>query len=76
MGKKITSNYFAVKRTQFGAVTTVDFKPNVAAKTKTAPEISESYQDDETGEKILILENGNQIPELKYEALWGKIKTK
>lgn len=76
MGKRITSNHFAVKRNTFGGVTTVDFKPNVASKTKTAPVISESYVDDKTGDVIHILANGNQISQTTYEAHWGKVKTK
>lgn len=74
MGKKITSKHFAIKRTQFGATTTVDFQPNMGNKSKIAPVIDEHYVDDETGDIWLILKNGNKISQLSYEAMWGKLK--
>lgn len=73
MGKKITSNHFQVKRTSFGAVQTVDFKPNMGKKTQTAPEIDEHYVDD-AGDIMLILKNGNTQSKISYEAMWGKLK--
>lgn len=74
MGKRITSKHFEVKRSTFGGNTDVDFKPNVAHKTKTAPEIEEHYIDDDTGDVMLVLKTGNVMPHDKYELMWGKIK--
>lgn len=73
MGKKMTSKHFAIKRTSFGAVNTVDFKPNIPNKTKVAPEIDEHYVND-SGEVIFILTNGNEISQTNFELHWGKSK--
>lgn len=74
MGERITSKHFKVKRSTFGGNTDVDFKPNVAHKTKTAPGIEEHYIDDETGDVMLILDNGNITSQSNYELMWGKLK--
>lgn len=69
--KRITSKHYAINRTTFGGVTTVDFKPNVKNKTKTAPVIIESYVGDD-GNIMHILENGNEISEVNFNHHWGK----
>ena len=71
--KRIVSKHFVVKRTIEGTNTSVDFIPNV--KSKTAPEIAESYTNDDC-EVMHILTNGNEISDLNYMLHWGKPKTK
>lgn len=70
MGEKITSKHFTIKRTIEGKNSTVDFVPKV--KTHTMPEIADSYVDDDTGDVIHILANGNKMSQLDYERQWGK----
>ena len=43
------------------------FRADVKANYK--PAIIDSYMDD-NGEKILILDNGRETPEIRYNALW------
>ncbi len=43
------------------------WKADVKANYK--PAIIDSYMDD-NGEKILILDNGRETPEIRYNALW------
>jgi len=43
------------------------FRPEVKANYK--PAIVDSFIDD-TGEKILVLDNGRETPETRYNALW------
>lgn len=54
-----------------GATPITDFKPE--KKTYTMPIVVDSFVDDE-GESILVLENGNTISELKFNALWKPAK--
>lgn len=69
--KKITSNHFAIRRTNFGGQTTVDFKPDMKNKTKVAPIVIESYVADD-GNVMHILDNGNEISENNFNKHWGK----
>lgn len=55
-----------------GKGNTVDFRPD--KKSFTAPEVVDRYQNDE-GDTILILASGNEIPEIRYNAMWFPVKT-
>lgn len=56
-----------------GGITTTDYRANVPYLTQ--PKVLESYLDDD-GERVFILDNGREQPEVKYNAIWGKVKTK
>ena len=45
----------------------LSFRADVKANYK--PAIVDSFIDD-TGEKILVLDNGRETPEIRYNALW------
>jgi hypothetical protein len=47
------------------------FRPDVKANYK--PAIVDSFMDD-TGEKILVLDNGRETTETRYNALWMPCK--
>mgnify|MGYP001797293281 CR=1 FL=1 len=69
--KKITSKHFELKRSGEGKNVNVDFVANV--KSHTAPEIAESFTDDD-GDVQHILTNGNTLSENNYIKHWGKPK--